>query len=165
MLLANGGKSRKFASLFFYRNPVANAKIIECHNCRATLALYIPTERMTRLRAQLRGGRDIFHRIAEDGGFRAWFRSLDAFAIGTGKIHSLERASHTHRYIFVDCSEGNVFKCPACKAGLSLRECLEQQILNDRCGILLDDGTTYRAIHEKLDAQERAPIPAEQPAR
>ncbi len=125
---------------------LANAKIIQCHNCSATLALYVPTERMVKLRAQLKDNHDAFHRIAGDSGFRAWFRSLDAYAIGTGKIHSLESAAHKKKILFVDCSEGNVFKCPKCGAGLSLRECLEKQILTDHCGILLDDGTFFREL-------------------
>jgi len=107
-----------------------------------------------KLRAQLTDARDAYRRMAEDGGFRAWFRSLDAFAIGTGKIHSLEKAARAKRITFVDCSEGNVFKCPKCSAGLSLRECLEKKILNDLCGILLDDGTMYREMKELFEMQE-----------
>ena len=123
---------------------VANAKIITCNNCNVTLALYVPTERMVKLRAQLEDSKDAFHTMAGDSGFRAWFRSLDAFAIGTGKIQSLHKAASSKKFPFVDCSEGNVFTCPECGAGLSLRECLETQVLTDECGILLDDGTLYR---------------------
>ena len=140
-------KKSKFAALA----QMANAKIILCHNCSATLALYVPTERMVKLRAQLNDNRDAFHRIAEDSGFRAWFRSLDAYAIGTGKIHSLQSAAHKKKISFVDCSEGNVFKCPKCGAGLSLRECLQKEVLTDRCGILLDDGTFFREMREAVE--------------
>ena len=123
---------------------MANAKVISCNNCSATLAIYVPTERMVKLRAQLEESKDAFHTMAADSGFRAWFRSLDAFAIGTGKITELRNAAASRSMPFVDCSEGNVFTCPACGAGLSLRECLEKQVLTEGCGILLDDGTIYR---------------------
>lgn len=123
---------------------MANAKIILCNNCGATLAVYVPTERMVKLRAQLEDGKDAFHTMAADSGFRAWFRSLDAFAIGTGKIQALRKSASAMKFPFVDCSEGNVFMCPKCDAGLSLRECLEKQVLPELCGILLDDGTVYR---------------------
>src|SRR5690349_3422156 len=99
---------------------------------------------MIKLRAQLEKSSDAFHTMAGDSGFRAWFRSLDAFAIGTGKINALNKAASSKRLPFVDCSEGNVFKCAKCEAGLSLRECLEKQVLTESCGILLDDGTLYR---------------------
>ena len=123
---------------------VANAKIILCNNCGTTLAVYVPTERMVKLRAQLEQGKDAFHSMAADSGFRAWFRSLDAFAIGTANIQSLHDAAKKRNMPFINCSEGNVFTCPSCGAGLSLRECLEKQVLNEDCGILLDDGSIYR---------------------
>ncbi len=137
-------------------SPVANAKIIGCHNCGATIALYVPTERMVRLRAQLEQGRDAFHTMAADSGFRAWFRSLDAFAIGTGKIAALRDAAQSLGIPFADGSERNVVQCPACGAGLSLRECLEKQVLTDECGILMDDGTVYRERSTKaLETAEK----------